>query len=183
MSSATPLPSYSSYEFMLVSSPSPFVAHLEINRPKKLNAFTPAVWAEFGRVFRQISADPDVRVVVLSGAGDRAFTAGLDVQSASEGFLSAQASDPARRAKPLRAHIEDFQDNISAMEKCEKRELSLHLLRVRCLVLRESVLTCQFCLQLSFVSSMILLLAWPSTLPAAPTSAYVRPTCACLSRR
>ncbi|OAQ61791.1 enoyl-CoA hydratase/isomerase family protein [Pochonia chlamydosporia 170] len=114
---------YSSYEFMRVTFPSPFVAHLEINRPAKLNAFSRAVWLEFGRVFRQLSDDSDVRVVVLSGAGDRAFTAGLDVSAASsEGPLSGEGGDldPARKAKALRGHIEEFQTCISEMEKCEK---------------------------------------------------------------
>lgn len=116
-------PAYQSYEFMRVTSPQEFVAHVEINRPAKLNAFSRAVWLEFGRVFRQLSDDSDVRVVVLSGAGDRAFTAGLDVSAAtSEGPMSGEGSDldPARRAKALRGHIEEFQTSISEMEKCEK---------------------------------------------------------------
>lgn len=117
------LPAYSSYEFMKVTSPAEFVAHVEINRPKKLNAFSHAVWTEFARVFNQLSYDPEVRAVVLSGAGDRAFTAGLDVQSAAtEGpFAGKEEMDPARKAKVLRPHIAEFQDSISAMEKCEKR--------------------------------------------------------------
>lgn len=76
-------------------------------------------------MFEQLSADPDVRAIVLSGAGDRAFTAGLDVQAAAQdNVLGAQAADPARKAKLMRSHIEEFQDSIGAMEKCEKRELS-----------------------------------------------------------
>lgn len=121
---ASVVPAYASYEFMRVTSPSEFVAHLELNRPGKLNAFSRAVWLEFGRVFRQLSDDSDVRVVVLSGAGDRAFTAGLDLTAASsEGPMSGAASDadPARRAKAWRAHVEEFQACISEMEKCEKR--------------------------------------------------------------
>jgi delta(3,5)-delta(2,4)-dienoyl-CoA isomerase len=121
MSTATPIPGYS-YEFFLVSSPSQGVAHVEINRPKKLNAFSQAVWLEFMRVFEQLSADPEVRAVVLSGAGDRAFTAGLDVTAAAEdGVLSSTSdADVSRKAKILRSHIEEFQTAISAMEKCEK---------------------------------------------------------------
>ncbi|CAF3445311.1 hypothetical protein SNK03_003325 [Fusarium graminearum] len=121
MSTATPIPAYASYKHMLVSSPGPFVAHVEINRPKKLNAFSQEVWLEFGHVFNQLSNDSDIRAVVLSGAGDRAFTAGLDVQAASgDGILSDAAGDVAKKAKVLRNHIEEFQDSISAMEKCEK---------------------------------------------------------------
>ncbi|KAF4950683.1 hypothetical protein FSARC_13115 [Fusarium sarcochroum] len=121
MSTATPLPAYTSYQHVLVSSPGPFVAHVEINRPHKLNAFSQEVWLEFGRVFKQLSDDPDVRAVVLSGAGDRAFTAGLDVQAAAgDGILGESGGDVAKKAKALRSHIEEFQDSIGAMEKCDK---------------------------------------------------------------
>lgn len=126
---------YDTFKHFLVSSPSQYVAHVEINRPDKLNAFSPPMWLEFGRLFAQLSRDPDVRAVVLSGAGPRAFTAGLDVQAASskDGLLAdvfnaddgdgrgGKSKDPARHAAALRRHIVDFQDCISAVEKCEKR--------------------------------------------------------------
>jgi delta(3,5)-delta(2,4)-dienoyl-CoA isomerase len=121
---ASVAPAYSSYEFMRVTFPAPYVAHLEINRPSKLNAFSRPVWLEFGQVCRQLSDDSDVRVIVLSGAGERAFTAGLDVTAAStDGPLSGEGAnlDPARKAKALRGHIEEFQDSITQLEKCEKR--------------------------------------------------------------
>ncbi|KHN96639.1 enoyl-CoA hydratase/isomerase family protein [Metarhizium album ARSEF 1941] len=115
---------YAPYEFMRVTFPASHVAHVEINRASKLNAFSRPMWLEFGRVFRQLGGDADVRAVVLSGAGDRAFTAGLDVTAAStEGPLSGTGGedlDPARRAKALRGHIEEFQECISDMERCEK---------------------------------------------------------------
>ncbi|KAI8664705.1 hypothetical protein NCS56_00904200 [Fusarium sp. Ph1] len=121
MSTSAPLPAYSSYGHLLVTSPSPLIAHVEINRPSKLNAFSRPVWLEFGRVFRQLSADNDVRVVVLSGVGERAFTAGLDVQAVGQdSALVAQEIDVARKAKGLRSHLEEFQESVSSAEKCEK---------------------------------------------------------------
>lgn len=122
MASATTLPAYDGYKNFRVSSPSTAVVHVEINRPEKLNAFSRACWLEFGKVFGQLSADPDVRAIVLSGAGDRAFTAGLDVQDAQSNGVGPKGGDIARTAKGLRFLIEEFQDCISAMEKCEKRE-------------------------------------------------------------
>jgi Delta3,5-Delta2,4-dienoyl-CoA isomerase len=120
------LSAYKGYEHLRVSSPGPFVAHVELAREQKLNAFHEPMWLEFGRIFRQLSSDPDVRSVVLSGAGDRAFTAGLDVHAASQGTLAGGGPDidGARRATLLRRHIQEFQDSISAMEQCEKRRLS-----------------------------------------------------------
>ena len=124
MSNATPISAYAGYKDFVISSPSEAVAHVEINRPSKLNAFSRSMWLEFGKIFQQLSADSDVRVVVLSGAGTRAFTAGLDVQDAQQnGTLDPQSKDVARKAKSLRSLIEEFQDSITSLEKCEKREL------------------------------------------------------------
>ncbi|KAM3534729.1 hypothetical protein MY4038_001982 [Beauveria bassiana] len=115
------VPAYESYQYMRVTSPAEYVAHVEINNPKRLNAFSQAVWLEYGRVFEQISADAQFRVAVLSGVGDRAFTSGLDVKAAAgDSPLTTAEGDEVRRAKLLRNHIEEFQTSISAMEMCEK---------------------------------------------------------------
>ncbi|KAM7185402.1 ClpP/crotonase-like domain containing protein [Naviculisporaceae sp. PSN 640] len=117
------LQGYTTFKYFTVTSPSPLVAHVEINRPSKLNAFLEAMWLEMGQIFTRLSSDPEVRAVILSGAGDRAFTAGLDVQAASENSPLAPGSkkeDVARKAAFLRRHIAEFQDCISAVEKCEK---------------------------------------------------------------
>lgn len=115
---------YAGYQHFAITTPAPFVAHVEINRPSKLNSFFDAMWLELRQVFQQLSSDPDVRAVVLSGAGDRAFTAGLDVTAASQnGVLSNdEGLDGARKAAQLRRYIAEFQDCISAVEKCEKRK-------------------------------------------------------------
>lgn len=81
------------------------------------------MWLELREIFDKLSRDPNVRAVVISGAGPRAFTTGLDVKAASEGTLSGGDGadrDGARRAADLRRHIVEFQDCISAVERCEK---------------------------------------------------------------
>ena len=115
---------YAGLQHHRVTQPASFVAHVELARPEKLNAFHDAMWLEFGAVFRRLSADPGVRAVVLSGAGDRAFTAGIDTGAAAApgNVLDPRtAADGARKAAQLRRYIADFQDNIGALEKCEKR--------------------------------------------------------------
>jgi len=116
------LQGYSDFKYFLISSPAEHVAHVEINRPNKMNAFVEAMWIELGNIFQKLSYDPDVRAVILSGAGERAFTAGLDVQAASQGLLGGggEKSDVGREAWKLKRHILDFQDCISRIEKCEK---------------------------------------------------------------
>jgi len=81
------------------------------------------MWLNISAIFKKLSHDPNVRAVLLTGAGERAFTAGLDVQAASEGTLSDKGSqDGARKANGLRRHILEFQDCITDIEKCEKRK-------------------------------------------------------------
>lgn len=43
-----------------------------------------SMWISLGKIFTQLSSDPDVRCVVLSGAGERGFSAGLDVQVSND---------------------------------------------------------------------------------------------------
>lgn len=54
------------------------VAEVELHRPEKLNALSPALMAELVGELRRFDADPAVRVVVLRG-GERAFAAGADI--------------------------------------------------------------------------------------------------------
>lgn len=55
------------------------VAVLTLNRPAKRNAITPEMAEDLRAHAAALDADRDVRVVVLTGAGDRAFCAGSDV--------------------------------------------------------------------------------------------------------
>lgn len=55
------------------------VAWLTFNRPQARNAMTFAMYEGIVTVCDAIEADPDIRVLVLTGAGDRAFVAGTDI--------------------------------------------------------------------------------------------------------
>ncbi|KAK8168221.1 delta-delta-dienoyl-CoA isomerase-like protein [Phyllosticta citrichinensis] len=114
-----------SYEYFNVTFPSEYVAHVEINRPEKLNAFIEVMWLNLGAIFARLSHDPNVRAVLLTGAGPRAFTAGLDVQAASQSGVLGDSSDGseqdiARKSIYIKRHIEEFQACVTAIEKCEK---------------------------------------------------------------
>ena len=80
------------------------------------------MWLELRQIFDALSTDPGVRVVVLSGAGERAFSTVLDVQAAASTSSAFQSplGDGARQATANRRHIFEFQDCISAIERCEK---------------------------------------------------------------
>ena len=56
------------------------IATITINRPKVLNALNAEVVGELQRVVAELQQDDEVRCVILTGAGDRAFVAGADIK-------------------------------------------------------------------------------------------------------
>jgi enoyl-CoA hydratase len=56
------------------------IGTVTINRPEVLNALNMAVFGELYDLFTEIESDPGIRVVILTGAGDRAFVAGVDIR-------------------------------------------------------------------------------------------------------
>ncbi|MYL15388.1 3-hydroxyacyl-CoA dehydrogenase [Halorubrum terrestre] len=61
------------------------VGHVEIDRPHRMNTISGEVLDELAEAIDRLDADDEVRAILLSGAGDRAFSAGADVQSMAAG--------------------------------------------------------------------------------------------------
>jgi len=59
------------------------IAYVTINRPKVLNALNMATMEELHTVFHTIKADDSIRVVIFTGAGEKAFIAGADINELS----------------------------------------------------------------------------------------------------
>ncbi|KAI0298770.1 ClpP/crotonase-like domain-containing protein [Multifurca ochricompacta] len=77
--SSNKVPSYASqFKYVDLSFPFENVLHVQLKRPP-VNAFNEEFWREYGTAFDQIGQDPTVRVVVLSSAVDKAFSAGVDL--------------------------------------------------------------------------------------------------------
>jgi enoyl-CoA hydratase len=93
-------------------------AAITVNRPDKLNALNAAVIAELGLAIEAAGADPEVRGVILTGAGPKAFIAGADIgelvsQSPLEGKARSLAGQAVFRRfealrKPVVAAINGF---------------------------------------------------------------------------
>jgi enoyl-CoA hydratase len=75
------------------------VATVRINRPDKLNALTLSMYDDLGSAFAEANVDRDVNVVVLAGAGERAFCVGADltesIPALAEGRFDISHWDPA----------------------------------------------------------------------------------------
>jgi enoyl-CoA hydratase len=80
------------------------VATVTLNRPAAMNALSKALRGELYRTMVALDADDSVQVVILTGAGDRAFTAGLDLKElgSQPGALSAANAEGADE-NPVRA--------------------------------------------------------------------------------
>ena len=55
------------------------VGIIEINRPTKLNALNRETIEELHRAFEELDQDPETRVIILTGSGEKAFVAGADI--------------------------------------------------------------------------------------------------------
>ena len=71
------------YETILLDQPEPGIWLLTINRPKALNALSPQVLYEVATAVAHVNADANARVLLVTGAGDKAFVAGADIAAMS----------------------------------------------------------------------------------------------------
>ena len=69
------------------------IATVLLNRPEALNSLNADVWQGLQRAAQDIKEDPDVNVVIITGAGDRAFSAGLDLKMVASGSGSGVGSN------------------------------------------------------------------------------------------
>ena len=63
------------------------VLTVTIQRPEVMNSLNPEANSELARIFDDFDADPDLWAAILTGAGERAFCAGLDLKSQTPGQL------------------------------------------------------------------------------------------------
>ena len=85
------------------------VATVVLNRPKALNALNQALLGELEEVFRGLAEDGNVRLILLTGSGERAFAAGADIRELA-------GTD----ATSGRALSEQGQRVFSGIERCGK---------------------------------------------------------------
>jgi enoyl-CoA hydratase len=69
-----------SYETIIYSKEEN-IAIIRFNRPKVLNAINPTVIAEMKDALEKVAADKSIKVLILTGEGDKAFVAGADIAS------------------------------------------------------------------------------------------------------
>jgi enoyl-CoA hydratase/carnithine racemase len=92
------------------------IGHMIFNQPEKHNAVSLEMWEAAERIMHDFEADPEIRVLVLSGAGGKSFVAGADISEfeKSRGSADAQAHYNARTRAVYRL-VENFSKPTIAM--------------------------------------------------------------------
>lgn len=85
------------------------IATVTLSRPRKLNALTRSMWHKLGEAIVTLSADNDVRCVVLRGAGNKAFSSGNDIGE----FEKERSNIP-----QARRYGADMKRTIDALQSC-----------------------------------------------------------------
>jgi enoyl-CoA hydratase/carnithine racemase len=73
------------------------IATITLNRPEKLNVFDTVMMTELIAAFDRTDADDAVRAVIVTGAGERAFCAGLDISAGADAFGFEAEADGVQR--------------------------------------------------------------------------------------
>lgn len=92
------------------------VATITLDRPERLNAWTPVMGAELLDAFRTADRDPTVRAIVFTGAGDRAFCAGADMAFFAE-QIAAGGGTGSGSGGGGPARVEDFPQLMRRLSK------------------------------------------------------------------
>src|ERR1700741_1351271 len=85
------------------------VGVITFNNPEKRNAMSLEMWEGFGHALVELRDNPDVRVVILTGAGDKAFVSGADISQFEKTRHNAEASEEySKRSAAQRALLADY---------------------------------------------------------------------------
>jgi enoyl-CoA hydratase len=83
------------------------VAIIRLNRPEKFNAISASMFDEVSALLDLLEQQQDLRVVILTGAGERAFSAGTDIAEV-DGLTEAEALELSARGQQLCDKIDSF---------------------------------------------------------------------------
>ncbi|MFD0993955.1 enoyl-CoA hydratase/isomerase family protein [Tenacibaculum geojense] len=85
------------------------LATITINRPKKLNALNKATIEELHEGFKTLDADADVKVILITGSGEKAFVAGADISE----FSNFSVEEGGKLAAKGQEILFDFVENLN----------------------------------------------------------------------
>ena len=84
------------------------IATITVNRPKKLNALNAETINELHEVFKKAAADTDIRAIIITGSGEKAFVAGADIKEFAK-FNPIEGTELATRGQDI---LFDYVENL-----------------------------------------------------------------------
>ncbi|MGD9603568.1 MAG: enoyl-CoA hydratase/isomerase family protein [Gammaproteobacteria bacterium] len=106
---------YAEFQFLKFDWPEPGVLLITLNRPEVMNATNARLHWELTQIWPVVHADPAVRVVVVTGAGDKAFSAGGDLD-----WIDEMVGDQAKISNTM----QEAADIVYRMLDCDKPIIS-----------------------------------------------------------
>ncbi|MFB6074844.1 MAG: 3-hydroxyacyl-CoA dehydrogenase NAD-binding domain-containing protein [Haloarculaceae archaeon] len=94
------------YDDITVTRLDGHVARVELDRPHRMNTISPDLLDELGDAVDALAADDGVRAILLAGAGDRAFSAGADVQAMASNATPLEATRLSRKGQETFGKLE-----------------------------------------------------------------------------
>jgi enoyl-CoA hydratase / 3-hydroxyacyl-CoA dehydrogenase len=94
--------------WILSKGPATHVATLTLNRPDRLNTLSPQVFDELERALAMLERDTEVRCLVITGSGDRSFSAGADLTSFADIGKAYKVWEVSRRSEDVFSRLANF---------------------------------------------------------------------------
>ena len=90
------------------------VAYVTLNRPEAMNSLDPESIASLTEIWQRVRTDPDIRVAVLTGTGDKSFCTGTDMKK-SPAPTECMAATYLRDGQPIVPHMKTWKPIIAAI--------------------------------------------------------------------
>ena len=110
------------YQSLICDAPAPGVARITLNRPGQMNAYSFGMTKDLQGAIAAFAADDDLRVLILTGAGERAFCTGGDLSGSEPEHSKLVSSQPMGHGREMR---EGMQAVVSALQKLDKPSLAM----------------------------------------------------------
>ena len=110
------------FDTIVCDAPSPGVARITLNRPKTLNAYSFKMCLELQAAIALFADEDDLRVLILTGAGDRAFCTGGDLSGDDPAHSRRVATSPMGHGREMR---DGMQAVVLALRRLDKPSLAV----------------------------------------------------------
>ncbi|MDX9997490.1 MAG: enoyl-CoA hydratase-related protein [Phenylobacterium sp.] len=111
-----------SYETLVFDTPRPHVARITLNRPAQMNAYTFAMTQELLAAIAAYRDDDDLRALVITGAGERAFCTGGDISGADPDHARKVGASPMGHGREMR---DGMQAVVLALRRLDKPSVAM----------------------------------------------------------